>query len=259
MEISNSDKGRGSKAITQHSPPMANFTSFWTLPSAALNILHQTSSHNEIEHHQQLQDPARLSFHPRGHRDDNLSRRLRPNHRPLLEEIHRRRAGIEHSPKDRVQDDLSSRGDVGRSPGGKETAKECRAGAYECALVGPTAHNFGIGDAFTLVGLQDCFYDQVPDSMRSLGMALYLSVIGVGSFLSSFFIFVVDQITENSGGSWIGKDLSTSRLDNFYWLLAAISVLNFCVYVVVARGYTYKNVDRTKVAVAYDSNGIELV
>ncbi|EXC19371.1 putative peptide/nitrate transporter [Morus notabilis] len=118
---------------------------------------------------------------------------------------------------------------------------------------------FGIGDSFTLVGLQEYFYDQVPDSMRSLGMALYLSVIGVGSFLSSFLIFVVDQITEKSGRSWIGKDLSTSRLDNFYWLLAAISALNLCFYVVVARGYTYKNVDRTKVAVAYDSNGIELV
>ncbi|KAL6123639.1 hypothetical protein ACLB2K_076158 [Fragaria x ananassa] len=100
------------------------------------------------------------------------------------------------------------------------------------------------GDAFALVGLQEYFYDQVPDSMRSLGVALYLSVIGVGSFLSSFLISVLDHVTEKYGRSWFGKDLSGSRLDNFFWLLAALNGLNLCVYGYLARGYTYKNVDR---------------
>ncbi|XP_004308908.1 PREDICTED: putative peptide/nitrate transporter At2g37900-like [Fragaria vesca subsp. vesca] len=102
----------------------------------------------------------------------------------------------------------------------------------------------GIGDAFALVGLQEYFYDQVPDSMRSLGVALYLSVIGVGSFLSSFLISVLDHVTAKYGRSWFGKDLSGSRLDNFFWLLAALNGLNLCVYGYFARGYTYKNVDR---------------
>ncbi|KAM5556546.1 protein NRT1/ PTR FAMILY 5.6 [Rosa sericea] len=102
----------------------------------------------------------------------------------------------------------------------------------------------GIGDAFALVGLQEYFYDQVPDSMRSLGVALYLSVIGVGSFLSSFLIIAIDHVTEKDGRSWFGKDLSGSRLDNFFWLLAAMNGLNSCVYGYLARGYTYKNVER---------------
>lgn len=103
----------------------------------------------------------------------------------------------------------------------------------------------GIGDGFTIVGLQEYFYDQVPDSMRSLGIAFYLSVIGAGSFLSSFLITVVDKITGRAGNtSWFGKNLNTSRLDKFYWLLAAVSTANLCVYVLIARRYSYKNVQR---------------
>ncbi|XP_010262662.1 PREDICTED: protein NRT1/ PTR FAMILY 5.6 [Nelumbo nucifera] len=102
----------------------------------------------------------------------------------------------------------------------------------------------GIGDGFTLVGLQEYFYDQVPDSMRSLGIAFYLSVIGAGNFLSSLLITVVDILTEKKGRSWFAKDLNHSRLDNFYWLLVVMQAVNLCVYVFIARRYSYKNVKR---------------
>ncbi|XP_052171953.1 protein NRT1/ PTR FAMILY 5.6-like [Diospyros lotus] len=109
----------------------------------------------------------------------------------------------------------------------------------------------GIGDGFALVGLQEYFYDQVPDSMRSLGIAFYLSVIGVANFISSLLITLVDHVTSKSGKSWFGKDLNSSRLDNFYWLLAAMAAANLITYVIVARQYSYKNVQgRTAVAVA---------
>ncbi|KAJ4831983.1 hypothetical protein Tsubulata_049271, partial [Turnera subulata] len=105
----------------------------------------------------------------------------------------------------------------------------------------------GLGDGFTLVGLQEYFYDQVPDSMRSLGLALYLSVIGVGSFLSSFLINTVDYVTDKGGKSWIGKDLNSSRLDKFFWLLAVINLLNLFVFVLLAKRYTYKKVQGREV------------
>lgn len=108
-----------------------------------------------------------------------------------------------------------------------------------------------VGDCFTLVGLQEYFYDQVPDSMRSLGIAFYLSVLGASSFLSSLLITMVDHVTERGGRSWFGKDLNSSRLDYFYWLLAGITAGNLFIYSFIARRYSYKNVTKTTtVAVA---------
>ncbi|KAK4268704.1 hypothetical protein QN277_025318 [Acacia crassicarpa] len=106
----------------------------------------------------------------------------------------------------------------------------------------------GFGDGFTLVGLQEYFYDQVPDSMRSLGIALYLSVIGAANFSSSLLITIVDHATEKSGGkSWFGKDLNSSRLDKFYWLLAGMATVNLFMFVFFARRYSYKNVQKVGV------------
>ncbi|PWA89866.1 Major facilitator superfamily domain, general substrate transporter [Artemisia annua] len=119
----------------------------------------------------------------------------------------------------------------------KEKSKVLSMSAFWLA---PQYLLLGIGDAFALVGLQEFFYDQVPDSMRSIGIALYLSVIGVGSFFTSFLIIVVNHFTKQTGKPWIGKDLTSSRLDKFYWLLAAIFGLNFCIFVLVAKRYSYK-------------------
>ncbi|XP_048527101.1 protein NRT1/ PTR FAMILY 5.7-like [Triticum urartu] len=112
----------------------------------------------------------------------------------------------------------------------------------------------GVADGFALVGLQEYFYDQVPDSMRSLGIGLYLSVIGAGSFLSSLVIAAADHVSSHGGrrDGWFGKDLSRSRLDLFYWLLAAISAVNLGFYVLVAARYSYKQTVKAKRVSASD-------
>ncbi|XP_037444189.1 protein NRT1/ PTR FAMILY 5.7-like [Triticum dicoccoides] len=112
----------------------------------------------------------------------------------------------------------------------------------------------GVADGFALVGLQEYFYDQVPDSMRSLGIGLYLSVIGAGSFLSGLVIAAADHVSSHGGRrpGWFGKDLSRSRLDLFYWLLAAVSAVNLGFYVLVAARYSYKQTVKAKRVSASD-------
>jgi len=99
----------------------------------------------------------------------------------------------------------------------------------------------GLGDGFALVGLQEYFYDQVPDNMRSLGVGLYLSVIGAGSFLSSLLITVADHASSRfCRASWFAKDLNHSRLDLFYWLQVGIGAVNLVFYTVVTARYSFK-------------------
>ncbi|XP_058089027.1 protein NRT1/ PTR FAMILY 5.10-like isoform X2 [Magnolia sinica] len=101
---------------------------------------------------------------------------------------------------------------------------------------------FGVADVFTMVGLQEFFYDQVPDGLRSLGLSLYLSIFGVGSFLSSFLIAVIEKATSGPGReSWFSNNLNKGHLDYFYWLLAGFSAVELVIYSFFANSYLYKN------------------
>ncbi|XP_062227252.1 protein NRT1/ PTR FAMILY 5.10-like isoform X2 [Phragmites australis] len=99
----------------------------------------------------------------------------------------------------------------------------------------------GVADVLAVVGLQELFYDQMPDGLRSLGLALYLSVMGIGGFISSFLISLIDGITGRSGGdSWFADNLNRAHLDYFYWLLAALSAVELALFLCFARSYVYK-------------------
>ncbi|VAH82268.1 unnamed protein product [Triticum turgidum subsp. durum] len=87
---------------------------------------------------------------------------------------------------------------------------------------------------------EEFFYDQVPDALRSLGLAFFLSIFGVGHFLSSFLISAIDGATKKSGASWFSNNLNRAHLDYFYWLLAGLCAAELAAFVVVSRVYVYK-------------------
>ncbi|XP_024541256.1 protein NRT1/ PTR FAMILY 8.1 [Selaginella moellendorffii] len=103
----------------------------------------------------------------------------------------------------------------------------------------------GTCEVFISVGMLEFFYNQAPDSMRSVGAALYLSTVAVGSFISSLLLSVVVKVTSRgSGGSWIGNNLNRAHLHRFYLLLTCLSTANFFLFLTCARWYQYKAVYR---------------
>ncbi|CAI0434573.1 unnamed protein product [Linum tenue] len=93
-----------------------------------------------------------------------------------------------------------------------------------------------------LVAKLEFFYDQAPQGMKSLGTSYFTSSIGLGQFLSSFLVRTVSEVTERRNGKgrgWILNNLNVSHLDYYYGLLVVLALVNFVVYLLVAKLFVY--------------------
>lgn len=100
---------------------------------------------------------------------------------------------------------------------------------------------FGIAEGLAMVGLQEFFYSQMPPELKSVGLSLYLSIFGIGNFLSGFMISVIDKLsTKYTNCSWFADNLNRSHLDFFYWLLTGISVVALAAFMFSTKAYVYR-------------------
>ncbi|GMY27075.1 protein NRT1/ PTR FAMILY 5.2-like [Fagus crenata] len=99
----------------------------------------------------------------------------------------------------------------------------------------------GTADAFLEVAKIEFFYDQAPESMKSLGTSYSMTTLGVGNFISSFLLSTVSHITKEHGHQgWILNNLNASHLDYYYAFFAILNVLNFVFFLFVIKYYVYK-------------------
>jgi len=106
---------------------------------------------------------------------------------------------------------------------------------------GPQYFLKGAGEVFS-VGLQELFYEESPDAMRSVCLAFSFANDSAGYYLSSFIVSLVPVFTARGGGSpgWIPDNLNEGHLDRFYWMTAGLSFLNMLAFIFCAMRYKGK-------------------
>ncbi|PNX93183.1 peptide transporter PTR1-like protein [Trifolium pratense] len=94
----------------------------------------------------------------------------------------------------------------------------------------------GTAEVFTYVGQLEFFYDEATDGTKSISSAVFLSEVGIGSWLSTALVKIVIAATGGQQKGWLRSDnLNYSRLDWFYWILTCLNAINFLVYLLVAK------------------------
>ncbi|KAJ0970879.1 hypothetical protein J5N97_018838 [Dioscorea zingiberensis] len=96
-------------------------------------------------------------------------------------------------------------------------------------------------EVFTYIGQLEFFYDQSPNSMKSMSTAISLLSISLGNYLNSLIVSLVALVTTTrDSAGWIPDDLNKGHLDCFFWWLAGLSCLNFMAYISFAKRFTLK-------------------
>ncbi|KAI4322214.1 hypothetical protein L6164_021926 [Bauhinia variegata] len=92
----------------------------------------------------------------------------------------------------------------------------------------------GIGIAFHFPGQVAFYYQEFPESLKSTSTAMISLIQGIGYYMSTAVIDLVQRITP-----WLPDDINHGRLDNMYWALFVLGVLNFAYYLVCSALYNY--------------------
>ena len=90
------------------------------------------------------------------------------------------------------------------------------------------------------VGLEFA-YSQSPRVLQGVVMGLFLATSGIGSFLGSALVQIVNAASSKaSSKKWYdGKNIDDGKLDYFFYLLAGLLSVNFLVFCLISLRYTY--------------------
>ncbi|XP_042058986.1 protein NRT1/ PTR FAMILY 3.1-like isoform X2 [Salvia splendens] len=103
----------------------------------------------------------------------------------------------------------------------------------------------GLSEVFVAVGHIEFLYDQSPESMRSTAAALYWIAIAIGSYMSTLMVTLVHRYTGERRNWLPDRNLNRGRLEDYYWLVSGVQVVNLVYYVVCASYYKYKSIEES--------------
>ncbi|XP_020537020.1 protein NRT1/ PTR FAMILY 2.7 isoform X3 [Jatropha curcas] len=97
----------------------------------------------------------------------------------------------------------------------------------------------GVGEAFHFPGQVSFYYQEFPDSLRSTATAMLSLITGISFYAGTALIDLIRRVTD-----WLPDNIDHGRLDNVYWVLTVVGILNFCYYLCCAKFYKFENVQK---------------
>ncbi|KAI3675321.1 hypothetical protein L1987_84910 [Smallanthus sonchifolius] len=83
-------------------------------------------------------------------------------------------------------------------------------------------------------GLESFLKENVPESMHKYLLHFQKFVLGIGSLANVLLVYVVGKASEtNNNPNWFQHTSNKSRLDRYYWTLAALSAFNLVIFAIV--------------------------
>ncbi|EDV27429.1 uncharacterized protein TRIADDRAFT_12575, partial [Trichoplax adhaerens] len=83
----------------------------------------------------------------------------------------------------------------------------------------------GLSEVFTSITGLEYAYSEAPEELKGLIMGLYLLTSGLGSYLGSLIIVIVNAASRNpkvQNSEWIPKDINNGHLDYYCYFLAGM-------------------------------------
>ncbi|KAL4189355.1 hypothetical protein AMTRI_Chr08g206610 [Amborella trichopoda] len=96
----------------------------------------------------------------------------------------------------------------------------------------------GLGEAFHLPGQVGLYYQDFPMALKNTATAAVAAVIGLGFYLSTAVVDLVQRST-----NWLPNNINAGRLDNVYWMMSVVTLLNFGYFLICAGLYGNQSKD----------------
>ncbi|ESR37910.1 hypothetical protein CICLE_v10030110mg, partial [Citrus x clementina] len=107
-------------------------------------------------------------------------------------------------------------------------------------LMAITATSFGWHwGSINFPGQVQLYYQDFPASLRGTATSMITLILGIGLCLSTALIDIVRKAT-----GWLPDNINSGRLDEMYWTVFVLSVLNVGYYLVCSWKYRYRNVEK---------------
>ncbi|XP_061348750.1 uncharacterized protein LOC133294107 [Gastrolobium bilobum] len=102
----------------------------------------------------------------------------------------------------------------------------------------------GLVEAFAAIPMMELLTSYWPESMKTLGGAVFFLSLSIANYLSTILIRIIVVVTTRHGRTpWLGgNDLNKNRLEYFYYTILVLGVLNLLYFQFFARRYLYSEV-----------------